>query len=229
MNRALREACRAGVPPRLVVVTDLDVAPWDLLVSRVGAVLRSATPGSVAVQLRDLERGARERLELGGALASACRTEGQFLVVNDRLDVAVLLGADGVHLGEASVSSAEARRIPGLDEIWVSRACHAADAVSGEDADAVLLSPAAAPRKGRSPLGPEAFRRARASLEAVSARSRPLLYALGGIDAANTAAFRAAGADGVAVIGAVLDGRDAMPLLEALGIRRGKGAAPSGG
>ena len=203
------------VHPRLIIVTDTTVAPEGVIEPRIERALALARPAMVMVQLRDTALSVRRRLALGERLLAICRRHGQLLVVNDRVDLAVLLGADGVHLGEASIASEDARKLlsPGA---WISRACHAPSEVAHTDADAALLSPIAAPRKGRAALGLAALSEARARRGSAS----PLLYALGGIDAESAARCVARGAAGVAVIGAVLDGRDPEPLVRALGIVR---------
>ena len=137
-------------------------------------------------------------------LREATRALGAALVVNDWLDVALAIGADGVHLGRRSVNVEEARAIlpPGT---WISVSCHAlADVVRAaeEGADAALLSPIfASPGKGRG-LGVEALCEARAALDARGAVT--LLVALGGVTAENAGACFAAGAGGVAAIRADL-------------------------
>ncbi|MEB2313600.1 MAG: thiamine phosphate synthase [Sorangiineae bacterium] len=199
---------RARVRPRLIAITDLSVAPAELLVARLGGLVASAAPGSVMLQLRDRALPIRERALLGERLARVARASGQLFAVNDRVDLAMLLGADAVHLGEASMDADAARRLAG-PELFVSRAVHEPSAPA-LGADALVLSPIAAPRKGRPALG----------VAALSARSDALVYALGGVDAATARACLDAGATGVAVIGAVLDGRPVEPLLDALGIRR---------
>jgi thiamine-phosphate pyrophosphorylase len=204
--------------PRLIVVTDTSVADEAVLVHRVDACAALAAPGSVMVQLRDKTLPIRRRRALGERLVAVCRARAQGFVVNDRLDLAVLLGADGVHLGEDAVATEDARAVlpPGA---WVSRAVHTVDDAGRCTADAVLLSPIASPRKGRPALGLSALTEARAAISRQT-DAAPRLYALGGIDASNAAQCLSSGADGVAVVGAVLDGRDPAPLLDALGIRR---------
>jgi thiamine-phosphate pyrophosphorylase len=213
---ALPESARSlgrDAPPRLIVITDLTVAPEGELERRVERLLCIACAGTVMVQLRDKDLPVRSRLALGERLAAACRAYGHWFVVNDRVDLAVILGADGVHLGAGSVSPDDARRLlqPGA---FVSQACHTAHEAALTDADAALLSPIFAPRKGRGSLGVAGI----AAAVSVGSGTRPLVYALGGVDASNAAACVAAGAAGVAVVGAALDGRDPEPLLEALEI-----------
>lgn len=207
--------------PRLIVITDTTVASEADVEARVVQALALATRKAVLVQLRDNALPDRRRLDFGARLAAECRRHDQWFVVNDRIDMAVLLGADGVHLGEASVVPEDVRTI--LPSAWISRACHEPLRARQPDVDAVLLSPIAATRKGRTALGFEGLREARRVLSAEPAGA-PALYALGGVDSENAAACLDAGADGVAVVGAVLDGRHAAPLLETLGILAG--AAP---
>lgn len=205
--------------PRLIVITDTSVSAAPELIVRIERLLSSAAPGTVMVQLRDKPLEARERLEIGRRLVTDCRRLNQWFVVNDRLDLALLLEADGVHLGEGSVAPADARTIL-PDRAWISIACHDPGAVGTLDADAVLLSPIVAARKGRAALGFDGLRSARRELASGVGNTMPVLYALGGVDADCARECLAAGADGVAVIGAVLDGRDPLPLLDALGIAR---------
>lgn len=202
------------IRPRLVVITDTTIAPCGLLEQRIEAIAARAKPGAILVQLRDLELPVRERLALGRRLLTILRPLGQLLAVNDRADLAVLLEADGLHLGERGLAVADARRIVG--DSWISRACHAPALAGAQGADAVLLSPVLAPRKGNPALGLGGLREARATL------TNGLLYALGGVDAAGAAACLECGADGVAVVGAALGDDDPLPLLQAMGILRGR-------
>jgi thiamine-phosphate pyrophosphorylase len=159
----------------------------------------------LAVQLRDPELSTRALLQWGKALRAATAALGIGLVVNDRVDLALALSADGVHLGRLSVRVAQARRLVG-PECWISVSCHGigelGDAVEA-GADAVLLSPIY-PSPGKpAPLGVAALERAREQLGPGAATG---LIALGGVSARGqlaTACLRA-GADGVAGIRADL-------------------------
>jgi thiamine-phosphate pyrophosphorylase len=202
------------VRPRLIAITDTAVAPVGRLEGRLAALCAAAVTGSVMIQLRDRELPVRERLELGRRLCAIARQHGQLLAVNDRLDVALLLGADGVHLGESSVEAEDARKLVG-PAMMISRACHDPRRAEPRGADAVVLSPVLAARKGNPALG------IAVAAEARRAARDALLYALGGVDAEGAARCLAAGFDGVAAIGAVLSRPDPRPLLEALGIVRG--------
>lgn len=210
----------------MVAITDFDRVGEEVLLSRADRLAGAALPGTVALQLRDRVRSARVLLKLGARLLEVCERHGQNMMVNDRLDLAALLGVRGVHLGEGSVETTDARRF--LGDSYVYRACHDVNQLGAlgafappgaSRADALLLSPVLEARKGNAALGLEALSAARTRLE--RERSACRLYALGGVDATNARACLAAGAHGVAAIGATFDVEDALPLLEALGIARG--------
>jgi thiamine-phosphate pyrophosphorylase len=201
------------IAPVLIAISDVSIAAPGVLEARLETLLERARPGSVAIQLRDHELSVRSRFELGLKLRELAQRHGGRLIVNDRIDLALALGAEGVHLGERSVSVADARRlVPGA---FVARAAHELAELEHEVADAVVLSPVLAARHGRAALGLAALAEARARLPA-----EKRLYALGGIDADGARKCLRAGADGVAAIGAVLGGDDASGLLAALEIAR---------
>jgi thiamine-phosphate pyrophosphorylase len=200
-------------PPLLTLITAIDVVPEPLLLARLAAlsVLPAELRARVAVQLRDPELSGRALHALGARLREATAALGAALVVNDRIDLAILLGADGVHLGRRSVGIADARALLG-PEAFISVACHDLDDVAraaGHGADAAVLSPIfATPGKG-PPLGVAALGEAR---RRIAAAARPVsLIALGGVDAATAPVCLAAGADGVAAIRADLT--TALPVL----------------
>ena len=202
--------------PRLIAISDRRVASAEVTLERFFELGRLAQPGSVIFQLRDLELSTRERMSFGISMARMVRDVSQLFVVNERVDLGVLLGADGVHLGERSIETRDARSFLGPGA-FISRACHEPDFVGHLAAEAVLLSPVAEPRKGRPALGIEGLRRARASIAENAGRT--LLYALGGVSVRHAAEYRTSGADGVAVVGAVLRG-EGPELVRVLGIER---------
>jgi thiamine-phosphate pyrophosphorylase len=212
-----------STPPRLMVISDAEqgaLGPWFDELSR---LLFGARPGSVLVLLRDRQLPIRERLELGERLRRLTQEHGQGLLVSDRLDLAALLDADGVHLSEASVRVEDARAFAAqMGKTWlISAACHTPEQLSRARADALLLSPILAPRKGRPALGVDGLTRA---LEARHRRAAGLgpcwLYALGGVTRDHAAELLAAGADGVALIGDLFVPGAAPALLASLGIER---------
>ncbi|MES1182686.1 MAG: thiamine phosphate synthase [Myxococcales bacterium] len=217
----MSESARASLP-RLVAITDLTLLAPDALVERLGRLARAAQPGSVALLLRDHASSAKARFALGQRLRDLAQDSRQQLWVADRLDLALLLGADAVHLGEGSVSPSTARSMVGSG-IAISRAWHAPSldgvpaAAELAEVDALLVSPLLAPRKGRPALGLPTLGVLGEQLRARNWACQ--IYALGGISAANAADCRSVGAHGVAAIGAALSD-DAEPLLAALQILR---------
>jgi thiamine-phosphate pyrophosphorylase len=204
------------VTPRLVAITDRQAADAETTLARFAELGYAARPATVAFQLRDLELPARERLLFGRALLRIARAAGQWLIVNDRIDIAVILGAEGVHLGEAGIATADARRLLGRGG-FVTRACHDPTRASEIDADALLLSPIFEAKKGLAPLGTAGVKLARRSL--ADARAPAALLALGGVTSERASRCIAEGAAGVAVVGAVLRG-EGRALVRALGIQR---------
>jgi thiamine-phosphate pyrophosphorylase len=206
----------------LVAITDSSLLPADVLVARLARLAELAQPGTLALLLRDHSASALERLNLGKRLGAVARSSGQALWVADRLDLALLLEADGVHLGEGSVTAVIARRLLGAD-VRISRAWHAASLTAAPAAeelaavDALLVSPVLSPRKGRPALGLGPLGVLGEQLRARNWACQP--YALGGVSAENAAACRQAGAYGVAAIGAAL-ADDPGPLLAALEMLR---------
>jgi len=206
--------------PRLIAMTDRSVANAVDTLAHFERLAHAAAPGSVILELRDRELPGRERLEFGRALQQIAFAAGQWLGVNDRLDLALLLAADSVHLGEGSVAASDARRLLG-PRCFLTRACHDPARELEPEVDAWILSPIFAERKGNPPLGLGVLGHFHARAHpAAGTPGRPGVYALGGVTAMNAERCLAAGAAGVAVIGAVLRGEDPALLLGALDIAR---------
>ncbi len=179
------------------------------------------------VQIRERELEGRPLLELADRLAGAARGAARDagrplrIVLNRRADVALAIGAEGLHLGFDAMDPASARRLLGAG-VALGVSLHAADQVAdAADADYVHLAPVFAPLSksapSRPPLGLEGVRAA--------ARHGVPVLAQGGIDADNAAAVCQAGAAGVAVTGAVLMSHD--PGAAAAALRRAlDGAGP---
>src|SRR4051794_12824305 len=94
--------------PRLLIVTDRQLAQPRNVYDVVSAALRG---GARAVQLRDKDASARGMYEQALLLLPLMRHHDATLFINDRLDVALAAGADGVHLGPNDLPVADARRI----------------------------------------------------------------------------------------------------------------------
>ncbi len=185
--------------PRLCLVTDRHAtAGRDLL----STVERALAGGADAVQLREKDLTARELCELGSKLVTLCQRYGASLLINDRLDVALAIGADGVQLPERSFAPCEARQLLGAGRlIGVSR--HRVQDLTPallEGADFVLFGPifdTPSKRSYGAPLGLSTLREA-------TARSPLPVLAIGGIHPEHVPKVMAAGAYGVATIRALL-------------------------
>jgi thiamine-phosphate pyrophosphorylase len=173
-------------------------------------VERALDAGLPAVQLREKDLPGRPLLALAERLRRATAARGAQLFVNDRLDVALAAGADGVHLGGASMPVEVARTLlPGL---LVGASVHGIEEAARSAADFLFFGPVFATPSKAAFGAPQGL----AALEAAArASDRPVL-AIGGLDAARVAAVRATGAHGVAVIRAILAAPDPAAAARAL-------------
>lgn len=209
--------------PRLIAISDVERGQLPLWLRQLEQLLGGARPGSVAVLLRDRQLPIRERQELGQSLRQLTWRFEQGLLINDRIDLACLVEADGVHLSESSVAVEDARQLGGTwgRSLWVSAACHDPEAFAHATADALLLSPVVQARKQRAALGLVGLERALAARARRPAGFPPCaLYALGGVRRVDAPSLLEAGADGVALIGELFAPAAVPGLLDALGIRR---------
>jgi thiamine-phosphate pyrophosphorylase len=170
-------------------------------------VVRAAIDNGVTlVQLRDKNVDARPMLALGRKLLALLRPAGIGLIVNDRIDVAQALDADGVHVGQQDIPYPEARRLLGPAKIIGVSVGSEAEAREAAlwDVDYVGVGPVypttTKPDAGDA-LGP-------AETARLAGISGHRAVAIGGIDAANAAALYAAGLEGVATISAICSAPD---------------------
>ncbi|MBX3207084.1 MAG: thiamine phosphate synthase [Labilithrix sp.] len=214
--------------PSVFLVTD---PRWSL--ERIEAVIEAAgralAPGALGVQLRDKSAPLADLARTARALRAVTARVGARFVVNaptsEALEVAAAAGADGAHVPCRPDRVAEARGRLGA-AAWISTPAHSDEDVSiaaAAGATGVLVSPIfASPGKG-PPRGV-------AALTAARARAPDLVViALGGVDASSAAACAAAGADGVAIVRALLDAGDPTAMARALDAPfrdRGAPAAP---
>src|SRR6266536_535091 len=162
--------------------------------------------GATIIQLRDKTASTRVLIEEGLALRALTRERGALLIVNDRVDVALAIEADGVHVGQDDMPAALARRLLGPHRILgVSAATmeEAEVAVAG-GADYLGVGPIF-PTRGKADAGPATGVQL---LTELARRYATPLVAIGGITAENTPAVVRAGAAGVAVITAVVNAED---------------------
>jgi len=165
-------------------------------------VTRAAVAGGVTcVQLREKECSTREFLLEAAQLAELLKPLGIPLIINDRVDIALAVGADGVHLGQKDMPISHARRLGLPDWIIGISAETLEDAIRAEQegADYIGVSPVfSTPTKTDTspPLGLEGLRQIRAAV-------RIPLVAIGGIHHGNAREVIRAGADGLAVVSAI--------------------------
>ncbi|MGG0938291.1 thiamine phosphate synthase [Brevibacillus centrosporus] len=178
----------------------------DYSIERTVAIVADALQGGVGtLQLRDKgsKLTADERDELGRQLQLLCRESGALFFVNDDVDLAIRLQADGVHVGQDDMQLAEVREAVGPNMyIGVSAATieeALAAQAGGVDCIGVgAMYATSSKADAGEPIGPEGLRVIR---EAVG-RELPIV-GIGGITLQNAAEVIRAGADGVAVISAI--------------------------
>jgi thiamine-phosphate pyrophosphorylase len=186
---------------RLCLVTDRNQTRGRDLVEVVAASVAAGLP---AVQVREKDLGA-------GELAGLCRRvralpPSPFVIVNDRLDVALAVGAHGVQRTHASLSVDEMRAVADK-RLRVGASVHSlaeAQAMAGQGADWLFFGPVydtPSKRAYGAPQGLDALHRVAGAVDI------PVI-AIGGITAERVREVRAAGADGVAVISAILTADD---------------------
>ena len=158
--------------------------------------------GADAIQLRDKCYGTQALCRVGREIRAITSAAGALFIVNDRLDVALACGADGVHLGQGDLRIDVARQLAPPPFVIGISVGNVAEAIEAEKAgaDYVAVSPvfATASKDDAGPgCGLTGLREIRAAV------SVPVV-AIGGISRDNVAAVIAGGADGVAVISAVV-------------------------
>jgi thiamine-phosphate diphosphorylase len=182
--------------PCLALITDRRLCERSSLEE---AVARAVAGGVSVVQLREKDLAVAELVPLADRLRAITRDKA-LLIVNSHLDVALLCGADGVHLPERGPSVAATRRLAG-DGLIIGRSVHSVEeAVKAEEEGADYVQVGAI-FPTRSHPGPPAGPRL---LESVAARVSIPIVAVGGITAGNVGQVIQAGARGAAVISAVL-------------------------
>jgi thiamine-phosphate pyrophosphorylase len=201
------------VLPRLYPILDAGCFPNDRALITAAEELVSA--GVTLIQYRNKSGTARAMLEQARELRRQCRTGPALslpkgvsdphavrLIMNDRADLALVAGFDGVHVGQDDLLPESVRRIIGPDR-WLGVSTHNPEQVAEADltsADYLAIGPVFSTSSKEKPdpvVGLEGVRRARSL-------TRKPLVAIGGITRANAASVIEAGADSVAVISDLL-------------------------
>jgi thiamine-phosphate pyrophosphorylase len=188
---------------KLYLVTDRDLS----LGRSLEEVVSEAVKGGVTiVQLREKEASTGEFVALARRLMSILKPLGIPLIINDRVDVALAVDADGVHIGQSDMAYADARRLLGPDKIigLSVESLEDLEAANALDVDYVGISPVyGTPTKTDTaePFGLEGLRKA------VEMSVHPTV-AIGGMNARTIGEVMEAGADGVAVVSAICSAED---------------------
>ena len=162
--------------------------------------------GATLIQLRDKHGTTRHMIEEARAIKAALAGTGVPLVVNDRVDVALIAEADGVHVGQDDMRVEDARRLLGPKAIigLSIKSVALANAAPIEQLDYVGVGGVYATTSKDNPNPPIGVNGLRDIVDAFRKRRRDLpICGIAGIDAGNAAPVIAAGADGVAVISAL--------------------------
>lgn len=187
----------------LYVVTDSVVAGGRPLQQLVAAAIRG---GAGVVQFREKRMKTRHMIAAAEELCRLCRGHGVPFLVNDRLDVALAVDADGLHVGQDDIPAGVARRLLGPGKILGVSVRGPTELREAEEqgADYVSVSPVfATPTKPdhEEPVGLD-------GLKALVEQARLPVVAIGGIDRHNAAAVMKTGVEGICVISAVLAAED---------------------
>ncbi len=191
-----------------------ELADTSLLLTKADAALRG---GAAWLQYRCKLAAPDLRRAQAAALRQLCARFGRPFIVNDDVDLAQAVAADGVHLGGEDGSIAEARRRLGPAAV-IGASCYdrldAAERAAADGADYVAFGSVFA-----SPVKPAAVRAPLTLFGAAATRMPVALVAIGGITAANAGSVIAAGADAIAVISAIFDAPDVEAATRELAMR----------
>jgi thiamine-phosphate pyrophosphorylase len=202
---------RSPVNLTLYHVTD---APLSATRGLIATVLAAVQGGATLIQLRDPQAKAGALVEQGRALLAALKPSGVPLIINDRPDVALAIGAAGVHVGQGDLPAHLARRIMGPDAIIGLSIDHPEQmaAVPWEAVDHLGVGPVVSrgvKPDAAEPMGLDGLSRC------VKASRRPVV-AIGGIGPSHARECILAGADGVAVVAGIAGASDPAGAARAL-------------
>ncbi len=192
-----------GLDLRLYVITDSRLLGPRSLVEAVEEAIRG---GATVIQYREKNAPTRKMVEEARLLRTLCKGKGVTFIVNDRIDVALAVDADGVHVGDDDMPVWLARKILGPLKIIGASADSVEKALlyAAEGADYLgvgSIYPTSTKPDAGPPIGIEGLRRI------VSVVNIPVV-AIGGINADNAKEVLGAGASGIAVISAVMGAPD---------------------
>lgn len=196
--------------PHLHLITDARPGrqPLTVVAAAIAAARRLGGCHRLAIQVRvEDDVSDRDAYELADAVLELCRPHGVWCLVNDRLHVALAIGADGGHVGADDLPVAVARRVLGPARVLGATCRDVAAARAARRAGATYLGVGPAFETGTKtglpdPLGPAAV-----GAVAAAVPDTPIV-AIGGVTAGNARSLIGAGAAAVAVVGAVAAAAD---------------------
>jgi thiamine-phosphate pyrophosphorylase len=196
---------------RVYLITDRKLCPGGEILE---TVERALDGGVLAVQLREKDLLGRELFRLAERMRKLTEGYGARLLINDRADVALGVGADGVHLGVLSIPPREARRFLGPRAVIGCSAHNAEELREAEEggADFVTFGPVY-PTPSKGPFGPPVGIPALAS--ACRTAGIPV-FALGGVGPGNLEEVLRAGSFGIALISGIVAAADPRAAAAAL-------------
>jgi thiamine-phosphate pyrophosphorylase len=188
---------------RLYLVTDRMLSYPRTIEKVVDSAVRG---GVTAVQLREKECSTREYIELASCIQKILKPQNIPFIINDRIDVALAIGADGVHIGQSDMPYIDVRRLMGSNAIIGLSVETMQQALDAENFDVDYL--------GVSPIFTTPTKTDTTTewglegLQLLRAKSRHTLVAIGGIHPSNAGSVMKTGADGLAVVSAICSSSD---------------------
>ena len=156
--------------------------------------------GAGIVQLREKHLGQADFLAEAERFVALCREKGAVSIINDNVDIAAQVGADGVHIGQEDLEAGRARELLGPDKVIGVSAHSVAEALAAQAAGADYLGVGAAFVTGTKT---DATPISRETIRAITAAVDIPVVAIGGISRDNILELRDCGLDGVAVVSAL--------------------------
>lgn len=184
--------------PKIYPITDVGLSG----ISHAEQVRRLVRGGARLIQLREKDRGTARWIDDARDALAAARDGGAKLIINDRVDVAMVIGADGVHLGQDDLPPAEARKLLGPDKIigYSTHSLEQALAAIELPVDYIGVGPIFSTTTKAAPdpvVGTELL----STIRNTAAGAK--IVAIGGIGADSLLSVLSAGADSAAMVGAI--------------------------
>lgn len=193
--------------PQIYPITDTSISG----LSHSQQVKRLIAGGATLIQIREKSSSSGEFYRSAIAAAAICKASGVPIIINDRVDIAILIGAAGVHLGQDDLPPTEARALLGTKAIigYSTHTPEQARAAAALPVDYIALGPIFATGSKEDPdevVGLHGLREARKAVG-----DRPLV-AIGGINDSNLFSVLEAGANSAAMIGALVSDPESITL-----------------